>query len=250
LRNLTLHSRFFIRIRCFAPLALLAAVLVAVPIRVLAQEPAPAAQSQPAVTAPAASPQDAAKPEAAKSEAEDNNVYRHAPIVQTLANLLHLPLETTARLFEFINFAIIVLALGIPLVRILPRIIRKRSQTLVHSLESARKVTEDANARLSAVEAKLAKIDEAITQIRTHVEDESKQEEARIKATIEEESGRIVAAAEQELAAAAAQAKRGLRHFAADLAIEQAAQQLVLTPETDRALIAEFVRDTAKGGQN
>jgi F0F1-type ATP synthase membrane subunit b/b' len=59
-----------------------------------------------------------------------------------------------------------------------------------------------------------------------------------------------VTAAEQELAAAAAHAKRGLRHFAADLAIEQAAQQLILTPETDRALIAEFVRDTAKGGQN
>ena len=49
---------------------------------------------------------------------------------------------------------------------------------------------------------------------------------------------------------AAAQARRGLRHFAADLAIDQAARQLVLTPETDRALIAEFVGDVTKGGQN
>ena len=49
---------------------------------------------------------------------------------------------------------------------------------------------------------------------------------------------------------AAAQARRGLRHFAADLAIEQAAKQLVLTPETDRALIAQFMGDAAKGGQN
>jgi F-type H+-transporting ATPase subunit b len=72
----------------------------------------------------------------------------------------------------------------------------------------------------------------------------------RIKATIEEESGRIVAAAEQEIAVAAAQAKRGLRNFAADLAIEQAAKQLVLTAESDRALIAEFVGDVTKGGQN
>jgi F-type H+-transporting ATPase subunit b len=64
-----------------------------------------------------------------------------------------------------------------------------------------------------------------------------------------------VAAAEQEIAAAAAHAQRELRHFAADLAIDHAARQLVLTPETDRALIAEFVRDTnpdraARGGQN
>ena len=48
--------------------------------------------------------------------------------------------------------------------------------------------------------------------------------EARIKATLEEESARIVAAAEQEIGVAAAQAKRGLRNFAADLAIEQAAK--------------------------
>ena len=60
----------------------------------------------------------------------------------------------------------------------------------------------------------------------------------------------LVTAAEQEIAAAAAHAKRGLLHFAADLAIEQAAKQLVLTPETDRALIAEFMSDSAKGGQN
>jgi hypothetical protein len=53
---------------------------------------------------------------------------------------------------------------------------------------------------------------------------------------------------------AAAMARRSLRHFAADLAIEQAVQQLAITPETDRALIAEFLGDAAvsapnKGGQ-
>jgi F-type H+-transporting ATPase subunit b len=54
--------------------------------------------------------------------------------------------------------------------------------------------------------------------------------------------------------AAAALARRELRHFAADLAIEEAAKQLAITPETDRALIAEFLGDTAvktapKGGR-
>ena len=46
-----------------------------------------------------------------------------------------------------------------------------------------------------------------------------------------------MAAAEQEIGVAVAQAKRGLRSFAADLAIEQAEKQIKLTPETDRALI-------------
>jgi F-type H+-transporting ATPase subunit b len=100
------------------------------------------------------------------------------------------------------------------------------------------------------VEAKLASIGEEIGKFRAEVERESTQDEARIKATLEEESTRIVASAEQEIGVAAAQARRTLRHFAADLAIDQAAKQLVLTPETDRALIAEFVGDVAKGGMN
>lgn len=188
-------------------------------------------------------------------EAEEENVYRHTPLVQSLAKIFHLDVETTARLFEWINFAIIMLAIVIPMAKFMPRVIRRRSQTLKHHLEEARKTTADANARLSAVEAQLSRLDEEIAGIRAHVEEESKQDEARIKASIEEERARIVAAAEQEIAAAAAQAQRGLRHFAADLAIDHAARQLVLTPESDRALIAEFVSDTAgngasRGGKN
>ena len=141
------------------------------------------------------------------------------------------------------------LAIRIPLARFMPKIIRKRSETLKHDLESARKMTagcQHATER-GGSEAARSWIDE-IAEIRAQVEEESKHDEVRIKATIEEESGRIVAAAEQEIAMAAAQARRGLRHFAADLAIEQAARQLVLTPETDRALIAEFVGDASRNG--
>jgi F-type H+-transporting ATPase subunit b len=253
------HSRFTVRFFGFVLFVALA-FAATVPVRLAAQAAAPAPSSAPVAAAPNAQAGEAAKPEAAKSEAakseaDEENVYRHAPIVQTLARILHLNLETSARLFEFINFGIIVLAVGIPLVRYLPKVLRRRSQTLRHDIDSARKVTEDANTRLSAVEAKLSSLGEEIAQMRAHVEEESKQDEVRIKATIDEESTRIVAAAEQEIGVAAAQAKRGLRNFAADLAIEQATRQLVLTPEADRTLIAEFVRDVNlngadKGGQN
>ena len=97
------------------------------------------------------------------------------------------------------------------------------------------------------MEAKLAGLDDEIAKIRAQVERRACEDEARIKSTLAEESARIVAAAEQEIAVAAAQARRELRHFAADLAIEQAAKQLVLTPETDQALIAEFISGVADG---
>jgi len=222
---------------------------VAAPPRLCAQESAPAATSQAAAPATAAS-------EAPKSQEEQNQVFRlEGPIVKWTAKTFNLQAETAADIFEFVNFGLIVLLVGIPIVRILPKIFRKRSQTLVVNLKTAREATADANARLSAVEAKLAGLDDEIRRFRAEVEQESLADEARIKAALQEESVRIVQAAEQELTLAAAQARRGLRHFAADLAIEQAAKQMVLTPETDKALIAEFVgqvsRDSGgKGGQN
>jgi F-type H+-transporting ATPase subunit b len=211
-------------------LAMLVAAGLATPTLVTAQTTAPAAQ--PALNSTARP--EAAKPEEGqKAEADSNDVYLHAPIVRTMARMLHLDVEITARIFEGINFAIIVLAVGFLLVRWLPKTLRNRTAKVSTDIESARKVSEDANARLSAIEAKLSGLDGEIAQIRAQVEVESREDEARIKSTIKDES------------ASAAQARRSLRNFAADLAIEQAVEQLAITPETDRALIAEFLGDSA-----
>lgn len=232
---------------------MLAAGLAAAPRALRAQDAAPAAASSQA--APAVQPSAAAFQQAANSEKNDDDVYLHAPIIKSISKALHLSLETTSQLFVLVNFLILALAIGIPLVRLFPRIIRKRSQTLKHNLETARKETADAGARLSAVEARLASLDDEIAKYRAEVDQEIARDEARIKALLEEEKTRIVAGAEQEISSAAAQARRGLRTFAAELAVDHAAGQLKLTPETDQVLIAEFVRDVAgsgasRGGQN
>ena len=241
---------FGFRVFQFLFFAVLAAGVAIAPLRIAAQDSAPAAKSQPAAG-------ETANPQPAQSDEEQqSNAFRlEGPLVKASAKALNLSVEATARIFEFINFSIVVLAIGIPLFRLLPKFLRQRAGKVRTDIESARKVTEDANSRLSAVEAKLSHLDEEIQKFRAEVEQESLQDEARIKAALEEESARVVAAAEQEIGAAAAQARRTLRHFAADLAIGQAAKQLILTPETDRALIAEFVGDVtknggAKGGQN
>jgi len=243
------HLRLSKRVFGFLFFAALAAgvLIFAAPHPLFAQEPA--ATTTAAAPAPAAA-------EAPKSQEEQNNVFRlEGPIVKWTAKTFNLQAETAAEIFEFLNFGIIVLLVGIPVARILPKVFHKRSQTLVVSLQTAREATADANARLSAVEAKLAGLDDEIKNFRAEVERESLEDEARIKAALADESARIVQAAEQELSVAAAQARRGLRHFAADLAIEQAAKQMTLAPETDKALISEFIGQVAgngssKGGQN
>jgi F-type H+-transporting ATPase subunit b len=196
------------------------------PHRALAQQPAPA---------PAhgnGADKIIARSGAQETAAEDENIYRHTPLVQSMARSLHLDVETTARLFEYINFAIIALAIVVPLAKLLPKILRQRSQKLRQDLDAARKMTADAGLRLSAIESKLAGLDREIAAIRAQVEDEVRNDETRIRAAIKEESGRIVAAAEQEIG----------------LAATQAARQLVLTQETDRALISEFVVEAGRNG--
>jgi F-type H+-transporting ATPase subunit b len=186
---------------------------------------------------------------------DPDTAFLHSSTVQAVARILHLKLDTTVVLLLGINFAIIFFAIAIPLKRTMPKIFRKRSETLSQDLTSARQATADAQARLSAVEAQLAGLGEEIKKLTAQVEQDSREDEKRIKASLGEESDRIVAAAEQEINAALTQAKRGLRNFAADLAIGQAEKQIALTPETDRALIAEFVAGVAgdaagKGGKN
>ena len=240
-----LQARFSAGIFSVVLLALFAAGVATAPHRLAAQDSAPTAVSQPAAAS------EAAKPEAGDSEEQQNNAFRlEGPLVKWTAKTFNTSPETAATIFEWANFAVIFFGIGIPLYKFLPKFIRTRGEKVRTDIESARKVTEDANSRLSAVEAKLSKLDDEIAKFRAEVEEEMSRDQARIKASLEEESARIVTAAEQEIGAAAAQARRGLRHFAADLAVEQAAKQLVLTPQTDRALIAEFVGDVNRGGQN
>jgi len=183
----------------------------------------------------------------AKSEADETNEYRHSASVQAIAKFLNVDVETAAKGFEYINFAIIALAVGIPLFRTLPKVLRQRSARLGADLEVAQAKTADANERLSAVEKKMAGLDAEIAAIRKQVEEDMRADEVRSKAAIEEETARIVAAAEQEIAMAGRQAQRGLKKFAADLAIDRALSTLALDAEADRALIAEFAADVDGG---
>jgi F-type H+-transporting ATPase subunit b len=238
---------------------LVVALYVALPAPGLRAQAVPAGQSTEQAPGAAASSTGRQTAGAATSDAsessdpEEENQYLHAPIVKTIARTMHMSLQAADNLFLALNFLILALGIGVPLWRILPRMLRQRKQALSHSLETARKMTEDAGARLSAVEAQLAKLDQEIAAMRAGMEEDLERDEARVKAAMEEESARIVAGAEQEIAAAAGHARRGLRQFAAELAIEQAAKQMVLTAENDKALIAEFVREATKpmdGGRN
>lgn len=207
-----------------------------------AQEAQPAAQSTPNGKAGFFKQEHQA---VKQEEAEETDQFRHSPTVQWLARTLHMDVETAASAFEYFNFIVILLFVGIPLYRTLPKILRERRAKLSFELDQAKARTTDASQRLKAVEEKLAGLDAEIAHIRKQVEQEMVADEARSKSQLEEEMARIVSGAEHEISAAAAQAQRGLKQFAANLAVDRAISRLAVDEASDRALFAEFASDVA-----
>ena len=123
-----------------ALVSLLTLGLVA-PVRAASGQQSAEPPAQPAVESTTQESQNPPKTEAAKTEEQENDQYRHAPVVQSLARFMHVDVETAARTFEIFNVSVVVLGIVIPLVRIMPRLLRKRSEKIRADMESAQKTT-------------------------------------------------------------------------------------------------------------
>ena len=158
---------------------------------------------------------------------------------------------TSVLVFNWLNFLVLAGALGYALAKALPKAFRGRSENIQKNIVEARIATEEARARLSAVEERLGKLDGEIAALRTDSDRAAVEEEQRLHAQGEEEKARILQAAEQEIAAASAAAQRSLRAYAAEVAVNRAAAQLQITPEDDRVLIENFAGKLgAEGSRN
>lgn len=231
----------------FLTALLFAGLLFAPTVRTHAQAASGSAQ-------PAAQPANGTAGTAAPDEPENDpelEQYRHSSTVQAIARITHLKTETVAQIFEDLNSAIVIVAIGIFLWKVLPKMFRSRSEMLQKELVTARLATEEANRRLAEVEARLLRLDSVIDGIRQQVEQESVEDEKRIHAALEAERERIIASAEQEIGATQAAAQRELKVFAANLAIDNAMRRIQLSTDTDRALVRELGKSLNKnsGGE-
>ena len=189
-----------------------------------------------------------------EQEVDENDAYRHSPMVRKMGGMVGMSPERSANVFELANFLLLAVFVGWGLAKVLPKTLRGRTQTIQKDLVDARTATEEARARLSGVEDRLSKLDGEIAGMRAQAEKDSAKEEQRIRASVEEETKKILASAEQEITAATMQAQKQLQQHAAELAIEQAARKLVVSAETDRLLVQGFAQrlagDESKKGQN
>lgn len=236
-------------VKRFLPGLVMAAILFMPACHVTAQEPAAANASGGNQSTP-----EAQSPEKNKQEVDENDAYLHSPTVRALGAKLGLNAEQAATAFTVTNFLILAIGVGWVLLKTLPKTFRDRNTAIQKHLVDARTATEEASIRLSGVEARLAKLDGQIEEMRAQAEKDAVQDEQRIRNAVEDEKQKILTAAEQEIAAATVQARRQIQQYAAELAIDQAAKKLVVTAETDRLLVQDFARrltgNNSKEGHN
>jgi F-type H+-transporting ATPase subunit b len=178
-----------------------------------------------------------------KEEAKDeNDVYRHSPMVAKMGKMFGMSTEQAATAFTVFNFAILVIGVLYMLAKLLPKAFRTRNTTIQKQLVDARTATEEATARLNSVEDRLSKLDEQIEGMRKQAAAETARDEQRLRAGVEEDRAKIIAAAEAEIENAATQARRQIQRYAVELAVEQAARKLVISADTDRLLVEDFAK--------
>ncbi|ADW68214.1 F0F1 ATP synthase subunit B family protein [Granulicella tundricola] len=192
--------------------------------------------------------------EANQGEVDETAEYKQSAVVKKLGGMMGMKPAQAALLFEVINFGILAVLVGGFLLKALPKAFRNRTTLIQKHLVDARTATEEASARMSSIEDRLAQLDGQIATMKTQAETTLAADEQRMKVAVEEETAKILASAEQEIAAATQHARKQLQAHAAELAIEQAARKLTISAETDRLLVQNFARrlagDDVKGGQN
>lgn len=209
----------------------------------IAQSAAPA--QEPTGATEGSGPENPSPP---KSTEDETAQFKHSASVRLLSRATGLSPDGAYWLAVLINFGIVAGVIAWASKKNLPAVFRNRTASIQKSIEEARRASEDANRRLSEIEARLGRLDEEIAHMRATSEAEAAAEEERIKAAAVEDARRIVDSATQEIETISKAARRDLTSYAADLAISLAAKQIHVDTPTDQALIRRFAQQLPNNG--
>lgn len=184
----------------------------------------------------------------AAGEGEGHQEFKESSSVKMIASVTGLSLKSAYWVSIVLNFVILAVLFVLLSKSKLPAMFRTRTGEIQRGITEARKASEDANRRLAAIEAHLSRLDGEVSEMRAAAEKEAAVEEQRINQAAEEERRKIVQSAEAEIAATAKMARRELKAYTAELAIALAEKRIQVDPQTDRALVRNFVEQLNQPG--
>ena len=142
------------------------------------------------------------------------------------------------------NFILLFGGLAYYLRRPLREFLQTRARGIEEGLASGKRAQEEAEAKMSSIEARLARLDEEIDGLRQQATRESEEERQRIIDSSRAEAEKVVAMARREIEGMQRTARLELKAHVARLAVDLAEERLRkgLEPSQDQRIISRFVR--------
>jgi F-type H+-transporting ATPase subunit b len=182
-------------------------------------------------------------------EKEENTQFKYSKSVVWMGHLVGLGPRASYLVYWFLNFVLVVLFFVLLFRSSVPQMFRDRTQAIQKGIREAQAASAEAARRLSDIEARLAKLDTEVAEIRTSAEREAAEEEQRILQAAENDKRKVLESVETEISAIARNARRELRTYAATLAVDLASRKIKVDEPTDQALLREFVGQLGKDGK-
>lgn len=149
------------------------------------------------------------------------------------------------------NFILLFGGLAYYLRRPLREFLQARARGIEEGLASGKRAQEEAAGKMSAIEARLASLDEEIDGLRQQAARESEEERRRIIDSSRAEAEKVVAMAKREIEGLQRSARLELKAHVAGLAVDLAEERLRrdLEPSQNQRIISRFVR-SLKGNRS
>jgi F-type H+-transporting ATPase subunit b len=146
--------------------------------------------------------------------------------------------------FKWINFAIVLAALIWLFGKVLPPKFRANAENISSTITKAQAAKAEADRKLRDAEQRLARLEEEVRGLREQAQKDAAAEAERIRALAKSDAEKVAISAKAEIEAAERAARIALKTLAAKLAVDGAEALLAkqLTPQTQDALIAGFVK--------
>lgn len=123
-----------------------------------------------------------------------------------------------------------------------------RAASIVKQLEQAKRDKQEAEEQLAKVEARLARLDQEVSEIRAEAERESAREAERIRQAAAADAEKIRQSAQREIEGAMKSARSELQAFVAEqsVALAEGMIRRDIRPEDNTRMLNEFIDDLSE----
>jgi F0F1-type ATP synthase membrane subunit b/b' len=158
--------------------------------------------------------------------------------------------EDKLAVWKWANFVILVAGLGYLVAKSVPAMFKSRGEEILKGIQEAQKVKQDAEKRAAEMEARLAKLGADIEAFRIHAKADMEKEGQRILDETAAHAKKLEAQAAAEIESAGKAARASLKRYAADLALDLAAQRIQsrLDANAEDGLVDNFLSDLKHQG--